>query len=88
MAKSKEFSTDWYKICFVIRDKMKQVKWIDERGKIHISLIRDTDSDDMAQYGIPQDPPDISEILEHAKIELHNALVESGIIKQYYVEDK
>lgn len=59
---------------------MKQVKWIDERGKIHLSLIRETDSDDMAKFGIPQDPPDISDILEMAKIELHNSLVECGIL--------
>jgi len=55
---------------------MKKVTWEDDNGKLRVSLIRNDDSDDFAKFGIPIEIPDISDILEEAKVELHNQLIE------------
>lgn len=59
---------------------MKQVIWTDDRGYKHVSIMRDSDPEYMAELGIPNDPPDITWILEDAKKELHNILVERGLL--------
>lgn len=60
---------------------MKRIKWQDDNGFIHFSLVRDCDSDEDYIYGIPDDPPNISEIdWVGVKRDLHNLLVGRGII--------
>jgi hypothetical protein len=60
---------------------MKIVIWKDKHGYKHRSLLRDTDRDDQAAYGVPQDPPDLNQIdWEEVKKEIHNHLVEKGLI--------
>lgn len=59
---------------------MKKIIWTDDKGKKNCSLLRDNDPVAVAQYGIPQNPPDISGILERAKTDLHNALVEKDLL--------
>lgn len=54
---------------------MKIVIYEDKNGKLHRAVLRDNDPDDLADEGIPLDPPKIEDILEEAKIELHNELV-------------
>jgi len=58
---------------------MKKVTWEDNNGKLQVSLIRDNDSDNFAKFGIPIEIPDISGILEEAKVELHNQMIEREI---------
>jgi len=65
---------------------MKEVIYKDQDGRLHRSLLRDTDSDNLAREGIPSDPPNIEDILEEAKIELHNELVKRGLYDTIAVE--
>ena len=58
---------------------MKRVIWTDRDGWKHANLLRDVDPDSEAVFGIPDDPPDMSQVLENFKKVLHNRLVESGI---------
>lgn len=56
---------------------MREVAWMDRHGYKHVSLIRDTDPDDMAEQGIPLAPPNVDRInWEEVKRELHNALID------------
>jgi len=55
---------------------MREIQWTDEHGFKKCSLIRDNDPDEYAPYGIPTMPPDVAIILEEAKLEIHNNLVE------------
>lgn len=41
---------------------MRAVLWTDARGNKHRSLVKDTDGDDMAIYGIPAEPPDLEQL--------------------------
>lgn len=59
---------------------MKKVIWTDEQGYKHVSLLRDIDPDSAASAGIPCDPPDLSNILDDAKKELHNELINLGLL--------
>lgn len=55
---------------------MRLIKWTDEAGYDHLSLVRDGDPDDFAPYGIPVDPPPLDLIdWEAVKRDLHNQLV-------------
>lgn len=58
---------------------MKSVEWKDSEGKVHISLVRDSDSSYNAEEGISIEPPPFEDILDNAKIELHNELVSRGL---------
>ena len=58
---------------------MKIVIYKDNDGRLHRSLIRDTDPESTAPEGLPLDPPMIDDILEEAKICLHNELVVRNI---------
>ena len=53
---------------------MKLVEYTDEDGKQQISIVRDTDTD-MPSSGIRIEPPPLDDILDEAKVELHNELV-------------
>ncbi len=62
---------------------MKRIQWQDERGWKHVSLIPDNapDTPSMQKAGIRQDPPDVSGIdWETVKRELHNGLIEAGLV--------
>lgn len=59
---------------------MRRVIWTDDNGWKHCSLLRDDDPDDMAPYGVPHDPPDLSRLdWEGIQKELHNLLVDRGL---------
>ncbi len=61
---------------------MRQVEWTDKAGYNHRSLVRDNDPDDMAEQGIPLDPPDLSPIdWEMVRKDLHNALLHNEMIE-------
>lgn len=60
---------------------MKRIIWTDKKGFKHASMIRDTDPDSEALFGIPDDPPDMSQTLENFKKILHNEFVERGITR-------
>lgn len=53
---------------------MKVVEYFDDEGKQRISIVRSAD-EDLTSEGIRIEPPPLDEILEEAKIELHNELV-------------
>ena len=58
---------------------MRSVTWTDHNGYLRRSLIKDTDSDNMAEYGIPDGPPDVDGVdWETVKREINNLLVENG----------
>jgi hypothetical protein len=68
---------------------MKLVTWEDKHGYKHRSLVRDDDSDEMAQYGILQDPPNLEGLdWEGIKLDLHNALAERGLYSWRDVQEK
>lgn len=67
---------------------MKVVLYEDESGKLHRTILRDSDPDDLADEGIPLDPPKIEDILDEAKIELHNELVRRGLFDVKSINDK
>ena len=55
---------------------MRRVVWEDRNGFLRASLIRDNDPDDVAEKGIPVEPPDLEGIdWEEVKRLLHNELV-------------
>ena len=56
---------------------MKRVKYIDQTGYQRRSLIKDTDTEDDARYGIPAGPPDLRQLdWEVLKREMNNALAD------------
>lgn len=60
---------------------MKEVNWVDRKGRNRKSLLRDSDPDELAEQGVPLGPPDVDLIdWEAVKTDLHNILLEQGII--------
>lgn len=60
---------------------MKIVEYKDDNGVKHLSLLRNEDLDEMARYGIPNDPPDIFSLdWEEIQKDLHNLLVDKRLI--------
>ena len=59
---------------------MRYVIWEDKRGYLRRSLIKDTDGDGMAEYGIPAGPPDFDSLdWDEIKREIHNALAKNEV---------
>jgi hypothetical protein len=59
---------------------MRAVIYTDERGYRRRSFVRDTDNDDMAEFGIPANPPDVEDVdWDYIKREINNALVDNGL---------
>lgn len=59
---------------------MRMVKWTDENGYMHRSLLKDSEGDDMAPLTAPQDPPLVSLLdWDEIKRDLHNTLVIRGL---------
>jgi hypothetical protein len=53
---------------------------VEKDGYLNAYLVRDIDSEKMAEeIGIPINPPDLCVILDNAKKELHNELVNRGL---------
>lgn len=60
---------------------MRIVPWTDSNGYRHQSLVREGDPDSAAETGIPNDPPDMDDLdWDEIKRDLHNRLVEAGLI--------
>lgn len=61
---------------------MKLVKWTDDNGYLRQAMLRTSDLDDNKEYGIPLDPPDLSEfgIPEEIRLDLHNELVKRKLV--------
>ena len=67
---------------------MRRVTWTDDRGYKHSSLVRDGDPDEMASQGVLQDPPNLEELdWEGVKRDLHNSLVDLGLISWRNVQE-
>ena len=66
---------------------MKILIYEDTNGKLHRSILRDDDPDSLVDEGIPLDPPNIEDILEEAKITLHNELVRKGLFDVKSIND-
>jgi len=59
---------------------MRPVIWEDKRGYLRRSLVRDTDGDGMAEYGIPAGPPDMDLLdWDGIKREINNVLIENEV---------
>ena len=68
---------------------MRVVTWTDKNGYKHRSLVRDDDPDEMASQGVLQDPPSLEELdWEGIKQDIHNALVDGGLISWRDVQEK
>jgi hypothetical protein len=68
---------------------MRQVRWTDKHGYNHRSLVRDDDPDEMASQGILQDPPNLDELdWEAIKRDIHNALVDAGLVSWRDVQER
>ena len=60
---------------------MKLIQWKAPDGFYHLSLIRDGDSANNAPQGLPQDPPDITQLnWREIQKALHNELVVRRLI--------
>lgn len=57
---------------------MKVVEYFDDDGKQRISIVRDADIN-LTSEGIKIEPPPFDDILEEAKVALHNELVRRRI---------
>ena len=58
---------------------MRLIKYTDDNGYKHLKWVRDHDPDSAS--GIPGDPPDLNNLdWEEIKKELHNSLVEKGLV--------
>jgi hypothetical protein len=67
---------------------MRLVKWTDEHGYKHRSLVRDGDPDEMGPQGVLQDPPNLDELdWDGIKRDLHNSLVDIGLISWRNVQE-
>jgi len=59
---------------------MKKVVWTDRAGYLRAAMIRDDDPDEMAEAGIPLNPPDLEDLdWEGIKRDIHNSLVQSEL---------
>lgn len=59
---------------------MKRVTWQDLNGFKRVSLIKDTDSEEDAERGIPDGPPPIEDFdWEQFKMEVNNLFVDAGL---------
>lgn len=60
---------------------MRSVVYQDSRGKYRRTLIRDEDGDEMAEYGLPDGPPDVEHEIDWTgvAIEINNILVQNGV---------
>jgi hypothetical protein len=58
---------------------MKSVVWEDADGKLHRSLVFDSDPDEAAPQGVPQDPPPLNIDWGEVEKAIHNHLVEQGV---------
>jgi len=68
---------------------MRLVQWTDKHGYKHRSLVRDDDPDEMASQGILQDPPNLDELdWEAIKRDIHNRLVDAGLVSWRDVQEK
>lgn len=68
---------------------MRLVQWTDRHGYKHRSLVRDDDPDEMASQGILQDPPNLDELdWEAIKRDIHNRLVDAGLVSWRDVQEK
>lgn len=62
-------------------NRMRQVVWTDKDGFKRVSLIRDTDPEELASSGIPVGPPDLELVdWEEVKRDLNNFLVDHGLL--------
>jgi hypothetical protein len=60
---------------------MRTVTWTDADGYKHRSILRDSDPDEMAPFGISQDPPDLRRISwDDVRRDVHNAFLDAGIV--------
>lgn len=60
---------------------MRRVTYEDKDGFKRVTLIRDTDPDDVAPSGIPVGPPDLDLVdWEEVKRDLNNLLVDNGLL--------
>ena len=66
---------------------MKTITYEDAHGKLHRSILRDDDPDFIADEGIPLDPPNIEDILDEAKLTLHNELVKRSLFDVKSIND-
>ncbi len=60
---------------------MRIVTWEDKDGWLRVSMVRDSDPDEAAPQGIPQNPPDLTLIAwEDVCKEINNTLVRRGAL--------
>lgn len=68
---------------------MRPIIYTDEQGLMHRTLIKDSDPDNMAEYGVHAGPPDLHQIDWETVIkELNNTLVLAGIFTWEDVQRK
>ena len=60
---------------------MRAVVYEDNNGYLRRTLVKDTDGDEMAEYGVPAGPPDVERLdWEAIKREINNILVSEGLL--------
>lgn len=64
---------------------MRIVKFVDDKGYVRSTRIKDEDPDSYAKYGIPVEIPDLESLdWDGIKRDIHNALMEAGL---YTIQD-
>ena len=67
---------------------MRRVIWEDRNSYTRAALVRDGDPDDVAEYGVPIEPPDLDQIdWEEVKRDLYNNLVRKGLFSYEDMRD-
>ena len=64
---------------------MRKVTWVDDKGRNHCAIVRDSDPDEVAftGQGLSRDPPDVERLdWEAVKTVLHNELARRGLVTQ------
>lgn len=60
---------------------MKQVKWVDEKGWKHVSIVQDNAKPEQYAKGLPTDPPDMKSInWETVARDLNNILIDRNLL--------
>lgn len=60
---------------------MKIIEWTDEKGFKRKRSIKDTDPEELAQDGLPLEPPDVKRLdWDNLIVKLHNNLFDRGLV--------
>jgi hypothetical protein len=66
---------------------MKLIHWTDFNGYLRCSMLRDEDDERFPERGVPVEPPPVQEMIEEAAKDLHNELMQRGLVTMRDIEN-